>query len=113
MLNEAFHVNVLGRTVKFDVQPYQRGTGEIVSATPRRVKTRQFLMPYGTTNLEYEVFDLKVKCTEGVSVGALSAGVPLSHKPLAGQTVDIIGVDYFKLYDAAYKNGCIVIARCG
>jgi hypothetical protein len=114
-MNEYFAENMMGKTVKYDVQPYSRGTGTIKSIGVRRIKASQWLMPYGRTNVEYEVFDLTLDVIEGSSTGALSAGVPVpgTVHSTNGKTESVTGVTYSDLYEAAEKGKTIVIARCG
>ena len=114
-MNEYFAENMMGKTIRYDVQPYSRGTGVIKSIGVRRIKTSRWQMPYGRTNVEYEVFDLTVDVVEGSSTGALSAGVPVpgTVRDTAGKTESLTGVGYETLHDAVHKGTTIVIARCG
>ena len=114
-LNEAFASNMTGKTVSFDVQPYERGTGIIRKLTERRVKTTKFCPHNGRMIVEYDCFDLEVEVTEGSSTGALWGGVPVNGtvKDKAGETAFITGVTYGQIYNAVTNGQTIVIARCG
>ena len=115
-MNECFADNMLGKTVKFDVQPYSHGQGVLSKVTPRRIiVSNKFMLPYGQVVLTYEVFDLEVTVTSGTSVGALSAGVPVpgTIRKTDGKVEHLIGVSYEKLYDAVNRGFTIIIATCG
>lgn len=113
--NEHFIENMIGKTISFDVQPYEHGTGVIQSMKPRMIKTNKFDRHYGNTNVEYEVFDINVLLEQGTKIGALYCGVPVqgSVKDTAGKTSTINGVTYGEVCDAVQKGRCIIQARCG
>ena len=114
-MNEYFAENMLGKIVKYDVQPYRRGTGTIKSIGVRRIKTKQHILPYGRVNIEYEVFDLILDVIDGSSTGALSAGVPVpgTIRSTTGKTESVTGVGYSDLYEATHNGRTIVISTCG
>jgi hypothetical protein len=115
MRNEAFIPNMTGKTVSFDVQPYERGTGTITKITGREIKTREFCPRRGRIDVTYECFDLEVEVETGSKTGALLSGVPVSGtvKDTAGKLAFITGVGYGQLRDAVVDGKTIVIARCG
>lgn len=114
-LNEAFAKNMTDKTVKFDVQPYERGTGIVRKVTERRIKTTDFCPRRGKVIAEYDTFDIDVEVTEGSATGALWGGVPVAGtvKDKAGQMTHIMGVSYEQLRKAVNDGETIVIARCG
>lgn len=113
-LNEYFAENMTGKEIAFSVQPYRNGKGTITEVKPRIVKTREFTMPRGTCNVEYEVFDLTVTVSEGSEIGAFWGGVPVSKpRDLAGQKTTLSGVTYGELSRAVKDKQPIIIAVCG
>lgn len=114
-MNGHFIENMTGKTVSFDVQPYERGTGKIVKMTPRIIKGREHLPGRGTCLVEYEVYDIEVDVAEGRKVGALWGGVAVSGTvhDTTGKTAHITGCSYGDIYQAAEKGRPIIQARCG
>lgn len=114
-MNGAFTKNMTGKIVKFDVQPYERGTGVIKAMRERTIKTRDFCPRRGNMNIEYICYDLEIEVTEGTATGALWGGVPVAGtiKDKAGKMTTIIGVNYGQIWSAVEKGETIVIARCG
>ncbi|USM11503.1 hypothetical protein vBCbaSRXM_58 [Citromicrobium phage vB_CbaS-RXM] len=115
-LNEAFPKNMIGKTVKFDVQPYSRGEGKIVVCEPRRIKNVRMIDPtHGTMLVEYDVYDIEVAVEEGSEVGALWGGVPVAStvRETKGRVVSVTGVTKRQLQSATAYGETIVIARCG
>lgn len=114
-MNESFADNMVGKTVKYDVQPYYRGEGVLTKVTPRIIKTSQYMLPYGRVEMTYECFDCEILVSAGSSTGALLAGVPLpgTIHDTKGKTETLIGVGYNQLWQAVDKGQTIVIARCG
>ncbi len=114
-LNEHFAKNMTGKTVSFDVQPYERGTGVIRSITERRIKTTDYCPRRGKMIVEYDTFDLDIEVTEGSATGALWGGVAVAGtvKDKVGQMTHIMGVNRGQIYAAVEKGETIVIARCG
>lgn len=114
-MNEAFAENMTGKTVSFDVQPYEHGRGTITKVTPRQVKAREFSAENGTKFVTYECFDLEIAVDEGSHTGALLCGVPVRDtvKSTAGQVRTVIGVSYGQLYRAVEKCELIVRVCCG
>lgn len=114
-LNGYFAANMTDKTVKFDVQPYERGTGIIRKITERRIKTTKFDSECGDMVVEYDTFDLTIEISEGSATGALWGGVPVAGtvKDRAGTTTHIMGVSAGQLRRAVNDGQTIVIARCG
>lgn len=113
--NEHFIENMTGGTVKFDVQPYERGEGVIKSIKPRMVDTVDHCPRRGKMAVKYECYDLEVEVVEGSKTGALYGGVPVAGttRDQAGKTTWIYGVGYGELRKAVKEGETIVQARCG
>jgi hypothetical protein len=114
-LNGWLEGSIIGKTVKFDVQPYERGTGIIRKASARRIKTNDYCPRRGYMLIEYDTFDLEIEVIEGSSTGALWGGVPVAStiKNKAGKMTHISGVSKGQIYNAIEEGETIVIARCG
>jgi hypothetical protein len=114
-MNESFATNMVGEEISFAVQPYSRGKGVITQVNPRVIKIKQFQMPRGNCNIEYEAFDVEVRVSEGSETGAFWGGVAVANttKSLAGKTTWLNGVTYGDIYYAVTERRPIVIARCG
>lgn len=115
-LNEAFPKNMIGKSVKFDVQPYERGEGKIVECVPRRIKGVKMQDPtHGTMIVEYDVYDIRVEIEEGSETGALWGGVPVATtvRETKGKVSSVTGVTKRQLQSATAYGETIVIARCG
>ena len=114
-LNEAFAKNMIGKTIKFDTQPYRRGTMKITKITERRVgPIEEFESRRGTIIVSYDVFDIEGTVLSGTEVAGLVCGVPISPpEPMDGNTCTLIGVDRGQLYSAVVEGTTIVQARCG
>lgn len=112
--NGHFIENMTGKTVSFDVQPYEGGTGTIESMTPRMIDTVEYLPGRGKCAIRYECYDLAIRVTEGSKNGAFYCGVPVSKaKDTAGQLAYISGIRYGQIERAVNHGETIIIARCG
>jgi hypothetical protein len=113
-LNDHFIENMIGKTLKFDMQPYERGVGTIKSMTPRIVKDKKFDSHYGYMLVEYEVYDVVISIDQGSSTGAL-----LSCVPVRGTTRDTAGSEahisatYGEINNAIQFDRVLIQARCG
>lgn len=115
-LNEAFAKNTIGKTIKFDVQPYAHGEMVITKIIERKVENvKIFDKEKGGMLVSYNVFDIEGEVIEGREVGALICGVPVQNtvKSLAGRTYRLVGVSRGKLYEAAWNGKEIVQICCG
>ncbi|WLJ71080.1 hypothetical protein [Sphingomonas phage Kimi] len=114
-INGHFAQNMTGKTVKFDVQPYERGTGVIKNMIERSIRVKDFCPRRGTVMVEYVTYDLEIEVVEGSKTGALYGGVPVKGtvKDAAGSMTFISGVNYGDIYRAVEKGETIIIARCG
>lgn len=114
-VNGHFAKNMTGKTVKFDVQPYERGTGIIKNMIERAVRVKEFCPRRGNVMVDYVTYDLEIEVIEGSATGALWGGVPVAGtvKDKAGTMTFISGVNYGVIYRAVEKGETIVIARCG
>jgi hypothetical protein len=114
-INEHFANNMTGKTVKFDVQPYERGTGVIKNIIERPIRVKDFCPNRGGIMVDYMTFDLEIEVSEGSKTGALYGGVPVrgTIKDIVGTMTFISGVSYGQIYRAVDKGETIVIARCG
>lgn len=113
--NDHLIENTVGKTISFDVQPYEGGTGEIVKMTPRMVKHTDRCPRRGKMIVEYEVYDLEIRVATGRKVGALWGGVavPGTIHDTAGQIARVDGVTSGQIYEATAKGRPIIQARCG
>lgn len=117
-MNESFAVNMVGKRMSFDVQPYARGIGVITKVAPRLVhKRNEWMLPYGRVNLVYEVFDVTLLVEQGSNTGALWGGVPVAGttKSLKDNAYNITGMSYSDLHDAthAVDPRTYVSSSCG
>lgn len=108
-LNESFAKNIIGRTVKFDIQPSARGTGIIKNAVERPIRIKEFCENRGNIIVDYLVYDIEVEVAQGSQTGALYGGATVmdSVKSTSGTTTTITGITY-----GAINSGEIVVARC-
>lgn len=113
--NEHFIENMTGKTISFDVQPYERGTGKIAKMTPRMVEHVEYLPRRGKAIVKYEVYDIEVEVEAGSKTGALWGGVPVNGtvKDTAGKVAFVTGCTYDDIRLAATEGKTIVQARCG
>lgn len=112
--NEYFADNMIGKVVKFDVQPYNRGTMKLTSVRERDITVTEFNMERGQQTVTYSTFDIEGEVIEGSATGALWGGRPVSSKAMVcGSTFSITGVSRGQIYRAVEKGETIVIARCG
>lgn len=113
--NEHFAINMVGKEISFDVQPYTHGRMKITDIIERDVTVREFNGRRGTQTVTYSVFDIVGEMIEGMNVGALIAGVPVHStiKNITGKSYTLIGVTYGELWEAAEKGKTIVKVCCG
>jgi hypothetical protein len=113
-LSEHFAHNIFGKTVSYDIQPYEHGTGTIVGIKTREIKIKTWVPGYGTSWVTYEVFDLELELTSGSHQGAFWGGVAVGKsRDLAGTRRFVNGVRRPQLGEAVFDNRTIVQATCG
>jgi len=113
-INESFATNMVGKTIKYDVQPYYRGEMVITSVTPRLVRgVREFSVERGYTYVTYECFDVEGTVVKGSETPSLVCGVPQGNRVMDGKTTRIVGCTFGDLYRATEKGTTIVKALCG
>jgi hypothetical protein len=108
-LNESFAHNMTGKTVKFDMQPYARGTMVLTNIVERAVTVeKEFHPERGGMRVTYNVFDIEGDVIEGTETGALICGVPVPGSTRKLSTYRMIGVTRGQLYRACFEDATII-----